>query len=187
MDSASILPVLVPTDATSARDGLPELAGEAPPTGPFVPRIRIEYFAHQARRVSRQDMVDVGLTEASLHEAAIANLRSRAAATMRVKPYGSIVAVFMDGEHETSLLLLDELSEIWRASCGWREIAAAIPARDVLAIGDATERSALRELRAVVERTWPGGDHLLLQTLVVRRRGAWQILDGSAESTGDDR
>lgn len=79
---------------------------------------------------------------------------------MQVQPYGSIFAVIAGGNFEASLLLLDGLWERAFRQFVSGDYAVAIPSRDVLAFGDAGDAKVRVELRAVIDRVWPPGDHL---------------------------
>jgi hypothetical protein len=94
-----------------------------------------------------------------------------------VRPHGSIFAVMAGGNFEASLVLVDDLwDHRFRKRVAGR-YAVAIPARDVLAFGDADDPAVRAELRAVIDRVWPTADHKLSSRLFTRGAGAWTALD----------
>jgi hypothetical protein len=106
----------------------------------------------------------------TLHLRAIENLRGRLARRrLRFEPHGPICYAKLDGEHEASLLLLDEL---WdpptRVTEPDGELVVAAPARDVLAFAGS---SAVRDLRKLAERS------SLSPEVLVRRQRSWVTLE----------
>jgi hypothetical protein len=74
---------------------------------------------------------------------------------------------------EASLLLVDALWDGALSQYAPNGFGIAVPARDVLAFADAGSASAIDELRAVVSRIFPGGDHLITPELYRRQSGRW--------------
>ena len=79
----------------------------------------------------------------------------------------------MGGNFEASLVLLDDL---WADS--FRRFvsgvyAVAIPARDVLAFCDADSAAGKDELRDLIGRVYPNGDHPLANKLFFRTADGW--------------
>ena len=132
----------------------------------------------QFRYVQNRDLIQSGATEEDLHQTGIDNLYILAEQHLRVQIYGSIFAVFMEGNFEASVLLLDT---VWEASLSEHVrggFVAAAPARDVLAFGDVSSPHAIAELRAVVDRlVRSGADHPLTTSLLHRRDGGWVAYD----------
>lgn len=123
--------------------------------------------------VQHRHLEATGVVESELHGHAVQNLMGLAKAKLRVEPYGKVFAVFLDGNFETSLMLLDDLwdkSLIRRVAAGF---VAAIPARDILAFCDRASLEGITELRQVVARANVGGDHLLTPVLYRRQGRAW--------------
>ena len=77
------------------------------------------------------------------------------------------------GNFEASLILLDDLWDGAFQQFVDGPRAVAIPARDILVFADARRADACGELRDVIARVWPGGDHLLSDKLFTRTAGAW--------------
>jgi hypothetical protein len=81
--------------------------------------------------------------------------------------------MFLDGNFEASLILLEEFwneSPVGAAAAG---IVVAIPARDVLACCDLASSEGIAELYEVVRRADHGGDHLLTPHLYSHQGQAW--------------
>ena len=124
--------------------------------------------------VQRKDLIAQGLTVEAVHEAAVSNLSALCRGQLQIAEYGDIHAVTVDGCFEASTLLLDRLWEDALKDTVSEGFLVAIPARDVLAYCDAGSSQGISELRAVVARTWPDGDHLLTQTLYKRTGHGWR-------------
>ena len=128
--------------------------------------------------VQYRDLIRAGVTEEDLHKAGIDNLYALAEQHLRVQIYGGIFAVFMEGNFEASVLLLDTVWESSLAKHVRGGFVVAAPARDVLAFGDASSSHAIGELRAVVDRLAKSGvDHPLTNSLLHRREGRWVVYD----------
>ena len=103
--------------------------------------------------VQNEDLSATGASEAKLHQCAIHNLYDLADNKgVRVQPYGSIFAMFLDGNFERSLLLLDTLWDQSLAEHVPDGAVVAAPTRDVLAFGNRATPGVMEELRAVVDR-----------------------------------
>ena len=76
-------------------------------------------------------MEAAGLDAEALHATGMENLVRLASERTRLQPHGHIFALFLDGNFEASLLLLDDLWE--RALAGYIQggFVVAVPARDV--------------------------------------------------------
>ena len=108
--------------------------------------------------VQNRHLSEAGLTLDGLHEIGVSNLRKIANERIRVQEYGSAFAVFLDGNFEASLILVDWLWSQALAHLVKTDFVAAIPARDVLAFCDAESTKGLSELRQIVGRL-EKGDH----------------------------
>lgn len=116
-----------------------------------------------------------GIEGRTLHNTAINNLYSVAEKHLKIQAYGSVFAVFMEGNFEASALLLDTVWDISLAQHVRSGFVAAIPTRDVLAFGDFGSNQAISELRAIVERTVSSKqvDHQLSTSLYRRIDKGW--------------
>ena len=124
--------------------------------------------------LQNRHLIEAGIDEDRLHKTAIANLYSLAERHLRIQPYGPVFTLFMEGNFEASVLLLDSVWDITLAKNVKGEFVAAVPARDVLAFGDSSSPEAVAELRAIINRTKSSGaDHPLSTSLYRRRRGTW--------------
>lgn len=128
------------------------------------------------RYVQNRDLSAAGMDATALHGLAMENLAKMAAERMRIEPYGGIFALFLDGNFEASLLLLDDL---WDGPLGEHApngVLAAVPARDVVAFADAASQSGADELKALIARVTRGGDHLICSGLYRREDRSWKPL-----------
>ena len=119
---------------------------------------------------------NAGLTPRELHALGCANLGHIAKAGMRVVPHGAIHAVFLDGNFEASLILVEHLWQDTLAEFVDEGFTVALPARDVLAFCDSSASQGIEELREVVGRVYPGGDHLISERLYRRENNHWTAL-----------
>jgi uncharacterized protein YtpQ (UPF0354 family) len=152
-------------------------ADDSPILRKFAPGLLIAYLVDEGDRfsyVQGRDLRETGLGEEELHRTGVGNLAQLAESKVTIRQSGSVWALFLDGNFEASLTLVDDL---WTQ--GLREYArdpvVAIPSRDVLAFCDAESAAGISELRAVVERVWPSGDHLLTANLYRRADGNWLV------------
>jgi len=93
---------------------------------------------------------------------------------VRVQSYGQILAVFFDGNLEATLMLHAPLWQHLHRDLGGALVVAA-PSRDVLAVCATHDAQGISELRDLIGRVWPTGDHLLAQELLVRRDETWDL------------
>jgi len=108
-----------------------------------------------------------------LHARALENLRAHARRwKLRFEPQGATSVAKLDGLHDASLLLLDEL---WdpptRVADLDGDIVAAVPSRGLLYFTGSGTRGGIPGLRAAAGRIT---DRELSRELFVRRNGAWE-------------
>ena len=87
------------------------------------------HFEYVQHRHLDADAIDAD----ELHTIGLENLEHLAAKQMNVKPYENIFAVFLDGNFESSLILLDQLWVNTFRQFVSGQYAIDIPARDILA------------------------------------------------------
>ena len=122
--------------------------------------------------VQHHHLAEEGITPEQLHKYGLANLRDLAEERLRVEPYGPIYAVFVDGNFEASMILVDELwDQDFAHLCG--EFVAALPARDVLAFCDLASSAGIAELNNVISRLQGSDDHPLSSSLYRRKDTNW--------------
>jgi len=150
---------------------------DAPVMRQFLPGLLTTYvidagdtFAYVQGRDLRRAVV----SEEELHRQAVVNLAALAEHQLTIRENGTVSALFLDGNFEASLLLLDDL---WtnRLRDYARDPIVAVPARDILAFSDVESAAGVAELRAVVKRVWSSCDHLLSENLYRRVDGRWRV------------
>lgn len=125
--------------------------------------------------IQERELESDSVTKSELHEIGLQNLTNVAASgNLRVTPYGNIFAVFLDGNFEASLILLDSL---WTDS--FRQFVkgdylAAFPARDILSFCDASSDVGRKELLELIDRLKDTADHPLSQQIYARCENNWQ-------------
>jgi uncharacterized protein YtpQ (UPF0354 family) len=139
----------------------------------------VAYLVDEGTRfgyVQNRHLCAAGVDQDTLHKTAIDNLYALAERHLRIQPYGPVFTLFMEGNFEASVLLLDTVWDVSFARHVQGEFVAAAPARDVLAFGDSSSPEAVAELRAIIGRvTASGADHQLSTSLYCRRRGIWLL------------
>jgi uncharacterized protein YtpQ (UPF0354 family) len=119
-----------------------------------------------------------GITAEDLHAAAMNNLLVFMGERTRMQPHGNIFAMFLDGNFEASLLLVDQLWDQFLVGYAQNGFVVAVPARDVLAFADAGSAAGIAELRGLISRLFPNGDHLISRDLYRRVPGRWEKYEG---------
>jgi len=127
--------------------------------------------------VQARDLKTAGIDAEQLHAHALANLERAADGKVTIRQSGPIWALSFDGNFEASLILLDNLWEDVLGEYHDGTPAIAVPARDVLCFCNAASTAGVAELRAVIRRVWPRGDHLLSDQIFERRGRRWVARD----------
>jgi hypothetical protein len=124
--------------------------------------------------VQNRHLFAARISEDEIHKVAIDNLYAIAEKHLRIQPYGNVFAVFMEGNFEASVLLLDTVWDISLSKYTREDFVAAAPARDVLAFGDSSSPEAIAELGALIERLKTTKcDHPLSTSVYRRKSGTW--------------
>jgi uncharacterized protein YtpQ (UPF0354 family) len=127
--------------------------------------------------VLTSDLLKNAETVTSLDHKARSNLAVMAAEQLEVRRHGNIFIATMGGDFEASLLLLSHLWDETLAHTIQGDYVASIPARDVLSYCDSESEAGIKELRNIIDRVWPGGDHLISRNLYRRQNRRWVIYD----------
>ena len=141
----------------------------------------VSYIVDEGSRftyVQNRHLRAAGIDELTLHKTAVHNLYSVAEKHLKVQPYGPVFSVFMEGNFEASVLLLDTVWDVSFAQYVCEDFVAAIPARDVLAFGDSSSAEAIKELQAITDRAISSsGDHAISTSMYRRRNKLWTAYD----------
>jgi hypothetical protein len=113
----------------------------------------------------------------------VGNLARMARDRATLRPHGNIFALFLDGNFEASLLLLDDLWDEASAHYAPNGFVVAVPARDMLAFCDLGSEQGIRELREVLGRVFPYGDHLISRLLYRREARRWVPFSAQRDET----
>ena len=123
--------------------------------------------------VQHRHLHDVGMTAQQLHNTAMTNLGKLCADKLRVEKHGPIYGVFLDGNFEASLFVLESLWQRDLAHLVDKGFAICLPARDILAFCDMDSQEGVAALRQMIGRVHDGGDHLLTRTIFrIRKKPA---------------
>jgi uncharacterized protein YtpQ (UPF0354 family) len=115
--------------------------------------------------VQKRHLRDAGVSEQQLHLNAMTNLGKLCADGLEVKKHGPIFGVFLDGNFEASLFVLESLWQRDLAHLVDKGYAICAPARDILAFCDMDSQEGVATLREMIGRVFDGGDHLLTKTI----------------------
>ncbi len=184
IDLARALPYLSPVQSVDETAPVHAFgSSDAPISRLFSNTLVITYMIDEpgALVFVRQRDIDKDGREA-LHARALENLRAHAnRRKLRFEPAGPTFVAKLDGQHDASLLLLDEL---WdpptRVADLDGDIVATVPSRGMLVFSGSGVRGGVPRLRAAAanrpkER---GGERELSRELFVRRGGAWETFEG---------
>lgn len=128
--------------------------------------------------VQSRHLLKAGIVADDLHVTAMNNLLVFMGERTRMQPHGNIFAMFLDGNFESSLLLVDQLWDQALVAYAQNGFVVAVPARDVLAFTDGNSAAGIAELRGLVSKLFPNGDHLISQDLFKRQSGRWLKFQG---------
>ena len=123
--------------------------------------------------VQERHLRETGIDKDQIHARAVENLRNLTEGRVTIRQNGPTHALFFDGNFEASLILLDEMWDEDLVQHHGGEPVVAIPARDVLCFCNASSVAGIDELRAVISRCWPTGDHLVSKKLFQRINRTW--------------
>jgi hypothetical protein len=165
IDVARTLPILSEAESPDATAPLKAFSEEdALLVRSFNEAYVISYVVEEAGALAYVRWRDMDGDIDTIHDIALANLRVRANAKLRLAPRAGFVDVALDGKLDASLLLLDELWDgsgiIARAVTS--PLVAAIPASESLIVTSASSKEGLKYLRSQS-----------VPMLLVRRTGSW--------------
>ena len=127
------------------------------------------------RYVQRYQLSALQAQAKGLHEIASMNLAKLTQEKLEVFPYDAVYGTTLDGQFESSLILLDELWDRSLAKFTPNGAIVALPSRDVLAFCDAKSLQGIKELKDLVHRS-AENDHLITPVLYYRQDGQWLAL-----------
>ena len=172
IDVSRTLPIIAPAESPDETAPLKAFSEEnALVVRSFNEAYTISYVVEEPGALAYVRWRDVDGDIDKVHDIALANLRVRANAKLRLAPRGGFVDVVLDGKIDASLLLLDELWDgngiVARAVTS--PIVAAAPSSESLVVASASSKEGLRHLGS-----------LRAPMLVVRRIGSWDQFTGFA-------
>jgi len=160
--------------SSSAAGELPGL--DSPVLLPVTDGVTLAYVVDEPQGlvfVQQRHLRDAGISEQTLHDTAMTNLGKLCAEQLRVQKHGPVYGVFLDGNFEASLFVLESLWQRDLAHLVDKGFAICIPARDILAFCDMDSQEGIATLRQMVERVSDDGDHLLTKTIFrIRKKAA---------------
>ncbi|GIH20320.1 hypothetical protein Raf01_84920 [Rugosimonospora africana] len=166
--SATFLPILVsPSDrAYSERNVLDE----------YFDDLAVAYSVgppYGERLITWADLERIDLSRRDLRRRAANNLDSMLD-TVRIHGQPPALMLSFQGL-ESSLVLADPFWDSLEGSVPG-ELVIGVPARDVVIMTGSASQAGIAKARRAVDRVFfAGGPHLLVQELLVRRRGDWEV------------
>lgn len=113
------------------------------------------------------------ITKDRMYEIGLKNLRRKASENLRIRAYKNIYAIFLDGNFEASLILINELWEKTLKQYIKNDYIVAIPTRDILAFCDSESQEGIRDLQILCKRIESEGANLLSADLFERLESRW--------------
>jgi hypothetical protein len=92
---------------------------------------------------------------------------------VEISKHGPLLVAQTRDSYDASLLLDDKWCEESAGNAAG-ELLACVPARNVVLLGGTQLKGAVAEMRRSAKRIEAGGDHLISDTILVRRGGKWQ-------------
>ncbi len=174
-DSNRILPVIRDLRYAANFKELGQTGTNQVLTQPLVADLLVMYVEDKGDNfhfLTEGDRRTLNLELPALHQLAITNLASLLPKVNR-RGISAIFVFEAGGNLESSLLLVDKL---WtdQAKVVEGDIVAAVPSRDALIFTGSRTAGGIQELRKIVARIAKDGDHLITDTLIVRRNGRWE-------------
>jgi hypothetical protein len=117
---------------------------------------------------------EYGLSPDEMYTRALKN-RAAEHRTPQLVEHGPILLARTEDAYDAAMLLDDPL---WDEMAGKvkGEIIACAPARDFLLVGGLGTQGALEAMAEAARRISAGGDHLISETILMRRQGRWERL-----------
>lgn len=123
--------------------------------------------------IQNKHLIEEGLTENELHIIGVNNLKEIALGTVKLQEHGNIYPLFLNGNYESSLILINELWDDLLAQYATNGFIIAIPARDIIAFCDINSNEGITELKQLNERVYENADHQLTNCLYKRQNSQW--------------
>lgn len=125
------------------------------------------------------DLKEIQTSEEELYENSLNNLMNLCEVQeLKMQEFEQgYYGLFLDGNFEASLILIDELWNNNLRQYITTDFAVAIPSRDVIIFCDQDSDTAINEMKLVIERVWEDGDHLLIDRILIRNEGEWTYLE----------
>ena len=115
--------------------------------------------------IQHRHLQHTGVSLDELHMIGLRNLKAKCDKELRVEKHGPIYGLFLDGNFEASVILLEHIWQGELAPLVEESFTIAIPARDILAFCDSSSVEGIKTLTQMVTTVFDGGDHLLSRNL----------------------
>jgi uncharacterized protein YtpQ (UPF0354 family) len=125
--------------------------------------------------ICQKDLKKEGISRKVLHQIGLKNLKNLAKQYLKILRYENIFGILVEGNFEASMLLLSPLWENIFIEYIKGDFLVAVPSRDVIAFGDSFNASTMSELKALIDRIWPNGKHLLSNQIFKYSKEQWGI------------
>jgi len=154
------------------RDGEPSVvvaADESSPVlRPVAEGIALAYVVDEPDGlvfIQKRHLLAAGMSDVELHLLAMKNLGQLCADQLQVKKHGLIYGIYLEGNFEASLFVLQSLWKRDLAHLVDRGFAICLPARDILAFCDIDSIEGVATLKQMVDKVFESGDHLLSKNI----------------------
>lgn len=122
--------------------------------------------------IQQRHLEQAGMTAKQLHDLAMSNLGRMCAEQIKIEKHGPVFGVFLDGNFEASLFLLQTLWQRDLAHLVENGFAVAVPARDIMAFCDMDSAEGIATLKQMIERIHVDGDHLISKNVFRLKKAA---------------
>jgi uncharacterized protein YtpQ (UPF0354 family) len=185
LDSSVILPLIKRAEPEGAGGSSPLSwpVGDIPIAEELAGELHVFYgfdLPGAFRLVSRRDCTRMQLDAGDLRPLAVRNL-TRRRARPQVKQAPAAAMFVLDGNLESSLLLVDHLWEQISPQLPG-ELIAAVPSRDTLAVTGSQVPGGIAALTRCAEAVWQQSTiHPLTRSLLIRLGPSWQLLPAAGQ------
>jgi uncharacterized protein YtpQ (UPF0354 family) len=115
--------------------------------------------------IQNRHIAEAGIGIDELHMIGLGNLNNLCKKQLRVERHGPIYGLFLDGNFEASVILLEYIWQIELADLVEESFTIAIPARDILAFCDSSSEEGVATLKQMIGKIAENGDHLISRGL----------------------
>jgi uncharacterized protein YtpQ (UPF0354 family) len=127
---------------------------------------------NNVRGIKESDLTSLGITKESLREIAINNL-AKLLANIQVKGGNGLFMVIVNGNYESSIILLDDVIHQKNFQVNG-DLVVAIPNRDILLITGSDDTQNVARVAAITNKMFTENNYPISPYLFKRMDGKWE-------------